>query len=51
MFFSLDRPETKDQILNTKYQPTFFVDVSILKEKRTNSLFELKQQQKILAHI
>ena len=33
MFFSLDRPVTKNQILNTKYLPTFFVVVSIQKEK------------------
>ena len=34
MFFSLEQPVTKNQIINTKCQPNFFVFITILKEKR-----------------
>ena len=51
MFFSLDRPVTKNQILNTKHLPTFFCSHFNLKREYLGlpgpSLFELKRQQKI----
>ena len=39
LFFSLDRPVTKKQILHTKCQPQFFVVVSFRTEKRPGCPF------------
>ena len=49
LFFSLDQPVTKNQILNTNFLPKFLVFISMQKKKKKGlaySLFELKQQQK-----
>ena len=54
LFFSLDQPVTKNQILNTNLLPKFLVYISIQKKKKKGlaySLFELKQQQKKMADI
>ena len=39
MFFSLDQPVTKNQLLNTKCQARFFVVITIWKEERQPGLF------------
>jgi hypothetical protein len=39
MFFSLDQPVTKNQILNIKYEQKCFVEVVFLKEKKAGCLF------------
>ena len=52
LFFSLDRPVTNNQILNSKYQPMFFCcRFNSKKDSLVSSLFEMKQQQKIVVDI